>query len=93
MPAQPVCAASLRCGSSIRPCSSVIRAYAATRRSIAASVLATDADFTAGRDPVVEGPLLSLVMAMAGRPAFLPDLHGDGVPVLRRRLGQASTGA
>lgn len=56
-------------------------------------LVASDADFTAGHGPVVEGPLLSLVMVMAGRPAFLPDVHGDGVPELRRRLGQASTGS
>lgn len=55
-------------------------------------LVASDASFRAGRGPVVEGPLLSLVMAMAGRPAVLPDLHGDGVPELRRRLGQASRG-
>lgn len=54
-------------------------------------LVASDADFDAGRGPVVEGPLLSLVMVMAGRPAALPDLHGDGVPELRRRLGQTST--
>jgi hypothetical protein len=56
-------------------------------------LVATDAGFRAGRGPVVEGPLLSLVMVLAGRPAFLPDLHGEGVPELRRRLGQASTAA
>jgi uncharacterized protein (TIGR03083 family) len=47
---------------------------------------ATDADFQEGTDPEVRGPLLSLIMVMAGRPAFLPDLSGDGVPELSRRL-------
>ncbi|MFC0437864.1 maleylpyruvate isomerase family mycothiol-dependent enzyme [Kutzneria buriramensis] len=49
---------------------------------------ATDADFRAGTGPEVNGPLSSLVMAMAGRPAVLADLGGDGVPELSRRLGR-----
>lgn len=48
---------------------------------------ASDADFRAGSGPLVEGPLLSLVMVMAGRPAALADLRGDGVAELRGRLG------
>ena len=48
---------------------------------------ATDADFQEGTGPEVHGPLLSLVLAMAGRPAFLADLGGDGVPELTRRTG------
>ncbi|MGW4487580.1 maleylpyruvate isomerase family mycothiol-dependent enzyme [Amycolatopsis sp. NPDC004368] len=47
---------------------------------------ATDADFTEGTGPDVRGPLLSLVMVLAGRAAFLPDLSGDGVAELRNRL-------
>jgi uncharacterized protein (TIGR03083 family) len=46
---------------------------------------ATDADFRSGSGPEIGGPLLSLVMAMAGRPAVLDDLSGDGVPELSRR--------
>ncbi|WP_285104226.1 maleylpyruvate isomerase family mycothiol-dependent enzyme [Promicromonospora sp. MEB111] len=48
---------------------------------------ATDAEFRTGDGPVAKGPLLSLVMAMAGRREALTDLEGDGVPVLSRRLG------
>lgn len=48
---------------------------------------ATDATFQEGTGPEVHGPLLSLVMAMAGRRAFLADLGGDGVPELTRRTG------
>ncbi len=46
------------------------------------------ADFTTnGADlPLVEGPLLALVMLMAGRPAYLDQVSGAGVPELRRRL-------
>jgi uncharacterized protein (TIGR03083 family) len=47
---------------------------------------ATDADFRTGDGPEIEGPLLSLVMVMAHRPAFLADLGGDGAPELSRRL-------
>lgn len=50
------------------------------------SLVATDADFRSGAGPEVDGPLLSLVMAMAGRSAVLGDLHGDGVPELSRRM-------
>lgn len=47
---------------------------------------ATDADFRTGDGPTASGPLLSLVMAMAGRREVLADLDGDGVPVLDARL-------
>ncbi|MFJ3405260.1 maleylpyruvate isomerase family mycothiol-dependent enzyme [Promicromonospora sp. NPDC090134] len=47
---------------------------------------ATDAEFRTGDGPAATGPLLSLVMAMAGRREVLTDLEGDGVPVLSRRL-------
>ncbi|WP_326568851.1 maleylpyruvate isomerase family mycothiol-dependent enzyme [Amycolatopsis rhabdoformis] len=47
---------------------------------------ATDADFHEGVGPEVRGPLLSLVMAIAGRATFLPDLSGDGVAELTTRL-------
>ncbi|MFR9729921.1 maleylpyruvate isomerase family mycothiol-dependent enzyme [Saccharopolyspora sp. MS10] len=48
---------------------------------------ASDADFTAGSGPLVRGPLLSLVMAMAGRGDCCAELDGDGVAELRRRIG------
>ena len=47
---------------------------------------ATDADFGAGQGPLVRGPLLDLVMVMAGRASFLDGLDGDGVSELRSRL-------
>ena len=49
---------------------------------------ATDADFSTNESdlPVVEGPLLALVMLMAGRPAYLDQVNGTGVPELHRRL-------
>ena len=46
---------------------------------------ATDGPFAIGAGPRVSGPTLALVMAMTGRAAFLDDLDGDGVEVLRAR--------
>lgn len=48
---------------------------------------ATDGGFEYGRGPEVVGPTLALVMGMAGRPNYLEELAGDGVPVLTSRLG------
>ena len=45
---------------------------------------ATDADFRNGSGPILRGPLLSLVMVMAGRRIFLEQLEGDGVAHLTR---------
>jgi uncharacterized protein (TIGR03083 family) len=46
---------------------------------------ATDATWSTGTGAEVSGPLLSLIMAMTGRPAVLDDLSGDGVAQLRDR--------
>jgi uncharacterized protein (TIGR03083 family) len=46
---------------------------------------ATDGDWSHGAGPPVEGPMLSLLMAMTGRQAVLDDLTGEGVAVLRSR--------
>ncbi len=46
---------------------------------------ATDADWQHGQGVAVEGPLLSLLLAMTGRPAACDDLTGPGVPTLRSR--------
>lgn len=47
---------------------------------------ADDSAFRAGDGPLVTGSTLALVMAMAGRVAYVDDLDGPGVPVLRGRL-------
>ncbi|WP_218566573.1 maleylpyruvate isomerase family mycothiol-dependent enzyme [Vallicoccus soli] len=47
---------------------------------------ATDGPFAAGAGPLVRGTTLALVMAMAGRRAYLDDLEGPGVATLRTRL-------
>lgn len=46
---------------------------------------ATDGPFATGAGPVVAGPTLALIMAMAGRAEFARDLDGEGVAVLRER--------
>lgn len=47
---------------------------------------ATDARFTAGYGLLVTGPLLALIMTMAGRSAYLDQLAGPGAPTLRSRV-------
>jgi uncharacterized protein (TIGR03083 family) len=46
---------------------------------------ATDADFSVGSGPVVEGPAISLLLAASGRKSALAELSGDGVETLRSR--------
>jgi uncharacterized protein (TIGR03083 family) len=59
---------------------------AGTKRRIAGlSLHATDAEWNTGSGPDVSGPMLSLLMAMAGRQAAIEDLDGEGVETLRSR--------
>jgi uncharacterized protein (TIGR03083 family) len=50
-------------------------------------LVATDLSWSAGEGPVVEGPGEAVVLAAAGRKVALADLTGDGVGVLKERLG------
>ncbi len=50
---------------------------------------ATDDDWQHGQGEPVEGPLLSLLLAMTGRAAACDDLVGPGVPTLRSRCTPA----
>ncbi|MFC3450168.1 maleylpyruvate isomerase family mycothiol-dependent enzyme [Amycolatopsis speibonae] len=47
---------------------------------------ATDGPFAVGSGPLVSGTTLALIMAMTGRAAYLADLSGDGVSILRQRV-------
>ncbi|EMD22087.1 maleylpyruvate isomerase family mycothiol-dependent enzyme [Amycolatopsis azurea] len=47
---------------------------------------ATDGPFAVGSGPLVSGATLTLIMAMTGRAAYLAELRGDGVPILRRHV-------
>jgi len=57
----------------------------AKRRAAGLALTATDADWAAGAGPEVSGPILSIVMAIAGRAVATDDLSGDGVAALRSR--------
>jgi uncharacterized protein (TIGR03083 family) len=46
---------------------------------------ATDTDFSMGSGPLVEGPVMSLLLAASGRKVALADLTGPGVETLRSR--------
>ena len=46
---------------------------------------ATDVDWSTGSGQLVSGPMLSLLMAMAGRRAVLEDLEGEGLETLQTR--------
>jgi uncharacterized protein (TIGR03083 family) len=50
---------------------------------------ASDDDWRHGQGERVEGPLLSLLLAMTGRAAACDDLTGPGVPTLRSRCASA----
>jgi uncharacterized protein (TIGR03083 family) len=56
------------------------------RRIAGLRLKATDASWTYGEGPEVEGPLQSLVLAMTGRRQALSDLSGDGVSSLSSRF-------
>jgi hypothetical protein len=47
---------------------------------------ANDIAWSTGQGPVVEGPMESLVLVMAGRRAGLDDLTGEGISVLSVRM-------
>ena len=49
-------------------------------------LIATDSPFHHGAGPEVSGPVLDLVMVMAGRHRHLEHLTGPGVAILRERL-------
>lgn len=49
-------------------------------------LVATDVDWSFGSGPEVTGPGEALLMAVAGRPAALPDIDGAGVDTLAGRL-------
>jgi len=46
---------------------------------------ATDADWSNGDGPLVEGPIVQLALAVAGRPSAIAQLSGNGVAAFRSR--------
>lgn len=55
------------------------------KRITGVTLKATDADWSTGSGPLVEGPAISLLMAATGRKTVLDDLEGPGVDLLRGR--------
>jgi uncharacterized protein (TIGR03083 family) len=55
------------------------------RRIAGLRLHATDADWTHGDGPSVEGPIIALVLSMTGRTGANAELKGDGVATLARR--------
>lgn len=51
-------------------------------------LVATDLGWSQGKGPEVMGTGEALLMAIAGRPAALPDLDGDGVALLAGRMAR-----
>lgn len=58
----------------------------ARRNARGLRLVATDIDWSDGTGPKVTGPGEAILMAIAGRPAALPDLDGPGLDTLTRRL-------
>src|SRR4051794_7832237 len=52
------------------------------------SLRATDVDLVTGAGPDVSGPLLSLLLAMTGRPVAHAELSGEGLSQLASRMAQ-----
>jgi len=55
------------------------------RRIAGLRLHATDADWTRGEGPSVEGPIMALVLSMTGRTGAHAELSGDGVATLAQR--------
>lgn len=58
----------------------------AKKRIAGLRMSATDADWSTGDGPSVEGPLASLILVMAGRQALLEELSGEGLRILQARM-------
>lgn len=58
-----------------------------TKKRIAGlRLVATDVSWSTGEGPTLEGPVESLILAMAGRRAVLDDLAGEGVAIISSRM-------
>lgn len=55
------------------------------KRSSGLTLRATDTDWSYGDGPAIEGPAMSLLMAVTGRKQVLADLSGPGLPLLAGR--------
>jgi uncharacterized protein (TIGR03083 family) len=62
------------------------------RRTAGLRLEATDLGWATGAGPVVRGPGEALMLALTGRAVALPELDGDGLPILRGRLSPVPSG-
>ena len=53
-------------------------------------MVAEDVGWSYGAGPAVSGPGVSVMLAMTGRPAGMDGLSGDGVEILRGRVGPSA---
>ena len=60
--------------------------WSTQRRFRGLSFKATDTDWSAGAGRLVQGPIRNLLLVLAGRPAGLAELTGDGQPELAERI-------
>ncbi|HUY64179.1 MAG TPA: maleylpyruvate isomerase family mycothiol-dependent enzyme [Acidimicrobiales bacterium] len=58
----------------------------AKKRITGLHLMASDASWTHGDGPEVQGPLLSLILAMTGRSSGLGQLSGEGTSILASRM-------
>lgn len=65
------------------------RATGTPKRIAGLRLRATDTDWSIGDGPADEGPLPSLVLAMAGRGDALDERSGEGLVEFRARIGEA----
>ncbi|HEY2430857.1 MAG TPA: maleylpyruvate isomerase family mycothiol-dependent enzyme [Acidimicrobiales bacterium] len=56
------------------------------KRVAGLTLKATDVDWTSGSGPEVTGPMLSMVLMIAGRRSALAELSGEGVSTLQSRM-------
>jgi uncharacterized protein (TIGR03083 family) len=63
--------------------------FHAQRRLAGLRLEAMDVQWTVGDGPAVRGPILALLLVIAGRPAGLSELAGDGLADLTARLIRA----
>lgn len=66
--------------------------FHARRRLDGFTLAAVDHAWSVGSGPRVEGPVAAILLLLTGRHAALSELSGPGVPELRVRLGQSSSG-
>ncbi len=62
----------------------------AKKRIAGLTLQATDDDWQHGQGPAVQGPMLSLLLAMTGRPSGCDDLAGPGAATLQSRCVAAA---